>query len=46
MATQKQRAAARSNVKEAQAGEARKLNIEGRSKMGRNELQRAVARAR
>jgi hypothetical protein len=84
MATQKQRAAARSNVKKAQAGakskqtlknlpsktrralgkeaaavrrgdeptrkeleaEARKLNIAGRSKMGKAELKRAVARAR
>jgi hypothetical protein len=84
MATQKQRAAARSNVKKAQAGarkkqtlknlpsktqkalgqeaaavrrgdsptrkqleaEARKLNIERRSKMGKDELKRAVARAR
>jgi hypothetical protein len=84
MATQKQRAAARSNVKKAQAGaqkkqtlknldkstqkalgqeaaavrrgdsptrkdleaEARKLGIEGRSKMGKDELKRAVARAR
>jgi len=84
MATQKQRAAARSNVKKAQAGaqkkqtlkhlpsktqkalgqeaaavrrgdspthkeleaEARKLDIEGRSKMGKDELKRAVARAR
>jgi len=84
MATQKQRAAARSNVKKAQAGakskqtlknlpsktqralgkeaaavrrgdeptrkeleaEARKLNISGRSKMGKAELKRAVARAR
>jgi hypothetical protein len=84
MATQKQRAAARSNVKQAQAGarkkqtlknlpkstqkalgqeaaavrrgdsptrkeleaEARKLGIEGRSKMGKDELKRAVARAR
>jgi hypothetical protein len=84
MATEKQRAAARSNVKKAQAGarskqtlknlpkstqkalgqeaaavrrgdsptrkeleaEARKLGIEGRSKMGKDELKRAVARAR
>jgi hypothetical protein len=84
MATQKQREAARSNVKKAQAGardkqtlknlpkstqkalgqeaaavrrgdsptrkdleaEARKLGIEGRSKMGKDELKRAVARAR
>jgi hypothetical protein len=84
MAIQKQRAAARSNVKKAQAGaqkkqtlknlpsktqkalgqeaaavrrgdsptrkeleaEARKLNIEGRSKMGKDELKRAVSRAR
>ena len=84
MATQKQRAAARSNVKKAQSGarkkqtlknlpkstqkalgqeaaavrrgdsptrkeleaEARKLGIEGRSKMGKDELKRAVARAR
>jgi hypothetical protein len=84
MATQKQRAAARSNVKKAQAGakskqtlknlpaktrtalgqeaaavrrgdeptrkeleaQARKLGIEGRSKMGKAELKRAVARAR
>jgi hypothetical protein len=84
MATQKQRAAARSNVKKAQAGaqkkqtlknldkstqkalgqeaaavrrgdsptrkdleaEARRLGIEGRSKMGKDELKRAVARAR
>jgi len=84
MATQKQSAAARSNVKKAQAGarkkqtlknlpsktqkalgqeaaavrrgdsptrkeleaEARKLDIEGRSKMGKDELKRAVARAR
>jgi hypothetical protein len=84
MATQKQREAARKNVKKAQAGakqkqtlkklpkqtqtalgkeankvrsgeeptrreleqEARKLDIEGRSKMGKAELKRAVARAR
>jgi hypothetical protein len=84
MATQKQRAAARSNVKKAQAGaqkkqtlknldkstqkalgqeaaavrrgdsptrkdleaEARRLGIEGRSKMSKDELKRAVARAR
>jgi len=84
MATQKQRAAARSNVKKAQSGaqkkqtlknldkstqkalgqeaaavrrgdsptrkeleaEARKLGIEGRSKLGKDELKRAVARAR
>jgi len=84
MATQKQRAAARSNVKNAQSGarkkqtlknlpkrtqkalgqeaaavrrgdsptrreleaEARELGIEGRSKMGKDELKRAVARAR
>jgi hypothetical protein len=84
MASQKQREAARSNVKKAQSGardkqtlknlpkatqkalgqeaaavrrgdsptrkdleaEARKLGIEGRSKMGKDELKRAVARAR
>ena len=84
MATQKQRAAARKNVKKAQAGakskqtlkhlpssthtalgkesaavrrgdsptrkeleeKARKLNIRGRSKMGKAELKRAVARAK
>jgi hypothetical protein len=84
MATQKQRAAARKNVKKAQEGarskqtlkslpkrtrtalgkeaaavgrgdeptrkeleaQARKLNIRGRSKMGKAELKRAVARAR
>jgi hypothetical protein len=84
MATQKQRAAARSNVKKAQSGaqkkqtlknlpketqsalgkeaaavrrgdsptrkeleqEARKLGISGRSKMGKDELKRAVADAR
>jgi len=84
MATTKQRAAARKNVKKAQAGarskqtlknlpsktrtalgkeanavrrgdqptrkeleaEARRLNIAGRSKMGKAELKRAVARAR
>jgi hypothetical protein len=84
MATTKQRAAARRNVKRAQQGarskqtlknlpkrtrtalgkeagavrrgdqptrkeleaEARRLNIEGRSKMGKAELKRAVARAR
>jgi hypothetical protein len=84
MATTKQRAAARRNVKKAQAGakrnqtlknlpsstrtalgkeaaavrrgdsptrreleaEARRLNIAGRSKMGKDELKRAVARAR
>jgi hypothetical protein len=84
MATQKQRQAARANVKKAQAGarsrqtlknlsgstrralgkeaaavrrgdaptrkeleaEARKLDIPGRSKMGKSELKRAVARAR
>ena len=83
MATQKQRAAARSNVKKAQAGakskqtlknlpastrtalgkeankvrrgeeptraeleqQARKLDIRGRSKMGKAELKRAVQRA-
>jgi hypothetical protein len=83
MATQKQRAAARKNVKKAQAGakskqtlkklpsstrtalgkeaaavrrgdspsrkeleeKARKLDIRGRSKMGKAELKRAVARA-
>ena len=84
MPTTKQRQAARSNVKKAQAGarrkqtlknlpaqtrtalgqeaaavrrgdsptrkeleaEARRLNIQGRSKMGKDELKRAVARAR
>jgi hypothetical protein len=84
MATQKQRAAAKRNVKKAQSGarkkqtlknlpkstrtalgkeasavrkgdeptrkeleaQARKLNISGRSKMGKSELKRAVARAR
>ena len=84
MATEKQRRAARSNVKKAQAGakrkqtlknlpsrtrsalgqeasavrrgdaprrrqledQARKLGIRGRSKMGKDELKRAVARAR
>lgn len=84
MATTKQRAAARANVKKAQAGargkqtlknlpketrtalgeeaaavqrgdaptrkeleaEARKLGISGRSKMGKSELKRAVARAK
>lgn len=84
MASQKQRAAARKNVKQAQRGarqkqtlknlpqstrtalgkeasavrrgdeptrkqleeRARKLNIRGRSKMGKSELKRAVARAR
>jgi hypothetical protein len=84
MATTKQRAAARSNVKKAQAGakrkqtlknlpsstrtalgkeaaavrrgdsptrkeleaQARRLNIAGRSKMGKDELKRAVARAK
>jgi hypothetical protein len=83
MATQKQREAARKNVKKAQAGakrkqtlknlpaemrtalgkeaaavrrgdsptrkeleaDARRLDIEGRSKMGKDELKRAVARA-
>jgi hypothetical protein len=83
MATEKQRAAARKNVKKAQAGakskqtlkhlststrsalgkeanavrkgdqptrkeleeRARKLGIEGRSKMGKSELKRAVSRA-
>ena len=84
MATEKQRAAARQNVKKAQAGakekqtlkhmpkqtktalgkeankvrkgeaktraelsrEAVRLEIEGRSKMGKDELRRAIARAR
>jgi hypothetical protein len=84
MASQKQRAAARKNVKKAQRGarqkqtlknlspstrtalgkeasavrrgdqptrkaleeQARKLNIRGRSKMGKSELKRVVARAR
>lgn len=84
MATEKQRAAARRNVKKAQAGakekqtlkhmpkqtktalgkeankvrkgeaktraelnrEAARLEIEGRSKMGKDELRRAIARAR
>jgi hypothetical protein len=84
MATTKQRAAARSNVKKAQAGakrnqtlknlssdtrtalgkeaaavrrgdsptrkdleaQARRLDIKGRSKMGKDELKRAVARAK
>jgi len=84
MASQKQRAAARKNVKKAQRGakqkqtlknlssgtrtalgkeasavrrgdeptrkeleeQARRLNIQGRSKMGKAELKRAVARAR
>ena len=84
MATTKQRAAARSNVKKAQSGarkkqtlknlpkstrtalgkeasavrrgdsptrkelevEARRLNISGRSKMGKDQLKRAVARAK
>jgi hypothetical protein len=84
MATQKQRAAAKKNVKKAQAGaqkkqtlknmpkktktalgkeankvrkgeaktrdelnqDARRLNISGRSKMGKDELRRAIARAK
>jgi hypothetical protein len=84
MATQKQKAAARRNVKKAQAGakekktlkhlssrtrtalgkeanavkkgeaktrkeleaEARRLDIEGRSKMGKDELREAIARAK
>jgi len=84
MATEKQRSAAKRNVKKAQAGakrkqtlknlpsstrsalgkeaaavrrgdeptreqlesQARKLNIRGRSKMGKSELKRAVARSR
>jgi hypothetical protein len=84
MATEKQRAAARRNVKKAQAGakrkktlknmpkrtktalgkeankvrkgeaktrkelneEAARLGVEGRSKMGKDELRRAIARAR
>ena len=84
MATEKQRAAARRNVKQAQSGaaakqtlkhlpddtrtalgkeaaavrrgdaptrkelneQARRLGIEGRSKMGKDELKRAVARAK
>jgi TRAP-type C4-dicarboxylate transport system substrate-binding protein len=84
MATQKQKAAAKRNVKKAQAAarskktltklpmatrtalskeankvrsgeaktrrelenEARRLNIEGRSKIGKDELRRAIARAR
>jgi len=43
MATEKQRAAAKRNVGKAQA---RKLDIKGRSKMGKAELKRAVARAK
>ena len=41
MVTQKQRLAAKMNVKEAA-----KLDIRGRSKMGKDELRRAIARAR
>jgi hypothetical protein len=41
MATEKQKAAARKNVKKAA-----KLEIEGRSKMGKDELRRAISRAR
>jgi hypothetical protein len=61
MASEKLKAAARRNVKKAQAGakrngeaktrkelneEATRLGVEGRSKMGKDELRRAVARAR
>jgi hypothetical protein len=53
MATTKQREAARKNVKKAQAGakqkqtlKARKLDIKGRSKMGKTDLKCAVARAK
>ena len=45
MATTKQRQAARANVKKELESEARKLGIRGRSKMGKAELKRAVARA-
>jgi hypothetical protein len=41
MATQKQRQAAKQNVRKA-----RRLDIPGRSRMGKAELKRAVARAR
>jgi hypothetical protein len=51
MATTKQRAAARKNVKKAQAGGRRKktitsLSIEGRSRMGKAQLIRAVGQKR
>jgi hypothetical protein len=62
MATQKQRAAAKRNVKKAQAGnkvkrgqaktrrelnaEAARLDIRGRSKMGKDQLRRAIQRAK
>jgi hypothetical protein len=48
MATEKQRAAAKRNVRKAQAGAKKKqtLDIKGRSKMGKAELKRAVARAK
>jgi hypothetical protein len=51
MATTKQRQAARKNVKQAQAGAKkaqtlRNLPIKGRSKMGKDQLERAVARAK
>ena len=45
MATDKQRSVARRNVRKAQVG-ARRLDINGCSKMGKDELKRAVARAR
>jgi len=59
MASEKQRAAARRNVKKAQAGAKHKktlkhlpgktktaLEIRGRSKMGKDELRAAIARAK
>jgi hypothetical protein len=49
MASERQRAAARRNVKKAQAGAKRKaarLEINGRSKMDKDELRAAIARAK
>ena len=56
MATTKQRQAAKRKVKKVDSGspktrkeleaEARKLNISGRSKMGKDQLRRAISRAR
>jgi len=48
MATEKQRAAARKNVKKAQSGAGEEVDLElvGRSKMGKAQLIRAVGQKR
>jgi len=44
MATQKQRSAAKRNARQEYYEEAKRLGIEGRSRMGKAELKRAVQR--